>query len=107
MKPPSNEFVMGCMDELVRIIGTRTEDRIKWGTNFENDVFMIRRYCGGWCEKEFGCRFCYDGEPVFLHKPTGTKAYRFVYREPPKMFRIEFPEDCPVSWYEIFLQCLK
>jgi hypothetical protein len=50
-----------------------------YGANFENDVFMIHRYC--WCEKE-DCPWCEGEEPNFRYKPTGATIswYKYIGR---------------------------
>jgi len=49
----------------------------KYGTEYENDIFMMHPYC--WCEKE-SCPWC-GGEdrPNFIYKPTGLKIWWYKY----------------------------
>jgi len=51
----------------------------KYGIDYENDVFMMHRYC--WCEKE-DCPWCYMGAPNFEHKRTGFELtwYKYIGR---------------------------
>jgi hypothetical protein len=50
-----------------------------YGANFENDVFMMHRYC--WCESE-DCAWCEGEAPNFRHKASGFEAswYKYVGR---------------------------
>lgn len=74
-----------CINEMLRKIALlacknpQSEWADKYGTDFENDTFMMHRYC--WCEKE-GCSWC-DGEsPNFLYKKTGFSVawYKYIGR---------------------------
>jgi len=52
----------------------------KYGTNFENDIFMIHRYC--WCEKD-DCPWCGEEEREnFWYKPKDFKLswYKYIGR---------------------------
>lgn len=51
----------------------------KYGINYENDVFMMHRYC--WCEKE-DCPWCYHGAPNFVHHASGLEVnwYKYIGR---------------------------
>jgi len=51
----------------------------KYGTDYENDTFMMHRYC--WCERE-ECPWCFGSAPNFLHKPSGFKVkwYKYIGR---------------------------
>ena len=66
-----------------------------YGENFENDVFMMHRYC--WCERE-DCKWCNGDAPNFLHKPTGSTVtwYKYIGRG------MEFGE---ADWSTIFKEC--
>ena len=49
----------------------------KYGTDFENDVFIMRRYC--WCEKD-DCKWCNEEyAPNFLYKPSGFSVHWYKY----------------------------
>ena len=49
----------------------------KYGTLFENDVFMMHPFC--WCEQD-DCPWCGAiGEPNFLYKPTGFMVWWYKY----------------------------
>lgn len=52
----------------------------KYGTDFENDAFMMHPYC--WCEKD-SCLWCNGDEPNFRHKATGFEVhwYKYIGRE--------------------------
>lgn len=75
------------LDVLLRDLAEKasTEDgewSEKYGTNIENDVFMMHRFC--WCESD-DCPWCWDEEkygrqqPNFHHKPTGFKVWWYKY----------------------------
>jgi hypothetical protein len=51
----------------------------KYGTDHENDVFMMHHFC--WCERE-DCGWCEGDKPNFLFKPTGfsVKWYKYIGR---------------------------
>lgn len=73
------------LDSLLRQIATKysttpTEWTEKYGTDFENDIFMMNRFC--WCEKE-DCKWCgSENAPNFLHKKTGFEVrwYKYIGR---------------------------
>jgi hypothetical protein len=86
-----------------------------YGANFENDVFMIHRYC--WCERE-ECPWCagdagplsnhshYFSEgnttaPNFLHKPSRSKVWWYKYIG--RGMEIELKE----KWARIMADCVK
>lgn len=52
----SDDFI----DTAMRVIGVGFGDEDEWaskyGTNYENDVFMMQRFC--WCEREGECPWC-------------------------------------------------
>ena len=52
----------------------------KYGIDFENDEFMMHRYC--WCEKK-DCNWCNGKAPNFKHKATGfeVKWYKYIGRD--------------------------
>ena len=70
--------------ELTHQICLKTEDdgtgglggRFGYGSNYENNVFMMHRFC--WCESE-DCLWCGEGEPNFLFKPTGAMIHWYKY----------------------------
>jgi hypothetical protein len=51
----------------------------KYGTEFENDEFMMHRFC--WCDED-DCGWCEGNKPNFLHKKTGfeVKWYKYIGR---------------------------
>jgi hypothetical protein len=85
--------------EIIRMIAEAIEGRInknsggdtdfyevrKYGTQYENDTFMMHPYC--WCDKE-DCPWC-EGEeweedspeagPNFHYKPLGFKVWWYKY----------------------------
>jgi len=84
----------GCDDALgdfieagMRIIGVaatpsaKAEWANKYGTNFENDVFMMHRFC--WCGED-ACAWCggNEPEPNFRHKELGlaVRWYKYIGR---------------------------
>lgn len=74
----------------------------KYGINFENDVFMMHRYC--WCEEE-SCQWCDGDAPNFLHKKSGfcLNWYKYIGRGMTVNKKIsgrelkEIVQDCLVS----------
>lgn len=86
------DLIEGFIESAMRLIAARAEQTPasvgvspgnswadKYGTDFENDIFMMHRYC--WCERE-ECQWCYGGEPNFLHKDTGFSVswYKYIGR---------------------------
>ena len=70
---------------LRKIATTICDDKGEWaekyGTDFENDVFMMHRFC--WCDQD-GCAWCGsveepNGAPNFHYKPTGFKVWWYKY----------------------------
>jgi hypothetical protein len=51
----------------------------KYGTKFENDIFMMHPYC--WCERE-ECQWCNGDMPNFHYKPLDFKVtwYKYIGR---------------------------
>lgn len=51
-----------------------------YGADYENDVFMMKRFC--WCDEE-DCKWCGGDYPNFIYKPTNTKIwwYKFIGRD--------------------------
>lgn len=47
-----------------------------YGVNYEDDLFMIHRYC--WCEQD-ECPWCAGEAPNFLHKPSGLKIHWYKW----------------------------
>jgi hypothetical protein len=52
----------------------------KYGTNYEDEIIAIHRYC--WCEGD-SCPWCASDAPNFLHKPSGftVRWYKYIGRE--------------------------
>lgn len=52
----------------------------KYGTDFENDTFMMHRFC--WCDDD-DCQWCMGDEPNFRYKPSGFEViwYKFIGRD--------------------------
>jgi hypothetical protein len=71
------------LDTALRVIGVAFGDPAEWaskyGTDFENDVFMMHRYC--WCESD-DCQWCGGGAANFWFKPTGFRVrwYKYIGR---------------------------
>lgn len=90
--------------ELTRNVCLKTDDsgsgglggRYGYGSNYENDVFMLHRYC--WCERE-DCLWCNGEEPNFRFKPTGAEIawYKYIGRDQ------QLTGKLPNDWLE---QCL-
>jgi hypothetical protein len=99
----SDDLVSELLRDLTRRIVQRTGDetgyglggRFGYGENYENDVFMMHRYC--WCERA-DCPWCLSCDctwsgpecadcknddrkpaPNFLHKPSGAMAHWYKY----------------------------
>ena len=77
----------------------------KYGTDYENDVFMMHHFC--WCGKEDGsCLWCIHGDhPDFdrlLRERFGTEDYQKHsarhYYDPPNFWYK--PTDFRLSWYK-------
>ena len=78
-----------------------------YGVDFENDIFMMHRFC--WCEKK-DCGWCsYDDEnnhpknPNFLYKPTNTKIwwYKWIGRSQEQSGKL------PKDWLKICKKSVK
>lgn len=61
-----------------------------YGTNFENDVFMMHRFC--WCDKE-DCKWCEHEEPNFIYKPSGAKIWWYKWIGRSQEQKGELPKD--------------
>ena len=69
----------------IRLIGVaaaqdaKAEWANKYGTDFENDTFMMHRFC--WCEQD-DCAWCCGNEPNFRHKGLGLEVrwYKYIGR---------------------------
>lgn len=68
-----------------------------YGENFENDTFMMHRYC--WCDHE-DCGWCSGDNPNFLHKPTGTAIFWY------KWIGRDNVVDLRGDWPAIIAECL-
>lgn len=69
------------LEELLRDIATAFghdgEWAEKYGTDVDNEVFSMHRYC--WCESE-ACPWCReDRAPNFHFKPSGLKVWWYKY----------------------------
>lgn len=97
------------IDTALRLIGVAFGSDDEWpskyGTDFENDVFLMKQFC--WCEKEDGsCLWCMHGDhPDFdrlLNERFGTKDYREFekrhYYDPPNFWFK--PSDFRLTWYK-------
>lgn len=72
----------------------------KYGFTYENDVFMMHRYC--WCEEE-SCPWCGEtNAPNFLHKKSGFAVnwYKYIGRS------MEFRPTSGKELAEILNECL-
>jgi hypothetical protein len=73
------------LDNILRMIAkTHGDEEHEWvskyGTDFENETFMMHRFC--WCDKD-DCPWC-GGEaeqdaPNFWYKPTDFKVWWYKY----------------------------
>lgn len=62
----------------------------KYGTDFENDVFMMHRYC--WCEED-QCGWCNGDNPNFIYKPFNFKVKWYKYIGRSMKSNMTFPPD--------------
>lgn len=85
--------------------GSDDEWASKYGTDYENDVFLMKPYC--WCDKEDGtCLWCIHGDhPQFdelLRARFGTTDYQEYrdrrYYDPPNFWFK--PTDFRLNWYK-------
>ena len=102
----SDDLVSDLLRHITKAIADATGDetgyglggRYGYGENYENDVFMMHRYC--WCERSdcawcLGCECQWNGDfcetcandtreaaPNFLHKPSGVgvRWYKYIGR---------------------------
>lgn len=76
-------------------------DRNDYSTDFENDTFMVHRYC--WCGQET-CPFCNCEKPNFLYKPTGFELSWYKYP-----LRDSYASEEPnlVKFREIIDKCIE
>jgi len=101
---PDDDLVTGWLVKLTSEItkATSKKNRYKisetytYGTDYENDVFMMHRYC--WCERE-DCKWCSRDAPNFLHKKSGASItwYKHIGRG---------MEIDKADWPSIFMECL-
>lgn len=72
----------GLIEAMLRVLAGLVGDKDDWcdkyGANFENDVFSMRRFC--WCERE-DCEWCREEDrgPNFWHKKSGLKVWWYKY----------------------------
>ena len=65
------------LDTFLRLFAKKKDEGAdKYGTDFENETFMMHRFC--WCEKD-DCPWCSDGAPNFLYKPLGFKVWWYKH----------------------------
>lgn len=73
------------IDSMLRAVGEKySEDKDaewagKYGTNYENELFAMCKFC--WCEKE-DCKVCNGELPNFHYKPLDFKLswYKYIGR---------------------------
>jgi hypothetical protein len=101
--------VASSIEAAVRVVGLAFgelgDSTEKYGCDYENDIFMIHRYC--WCEKnDDSCLWCMHGDhPDFdrlLNLKFGTIDYqkyrcRHYYDPPNFWFK---PTDFRLTWYK-------
>lgn len=102
----ASDDVLGIALRVIGIgFGNEDEWPSKYGTNVENDVFMMHRCC--WCEKEDGsCLWCMRGNhPDFdtlLGEKFGSADYQRHrdrrYFDPPNFWYK--PSDFRLTWYK-------
>lgn len=93
--------------ELTRQICLKTDDdgsgglggEYGYGCNFENDVFLMNRYC--WCEQD-GCKVCNGEVPNFLYKPTNASVswYKYIGRDN------DVDGELPNDWFKTCIESL-
>lgn len=74
------------LEETLRLIAKHHEQPGQWadkyGTQVDNEIFMMHPYC--WCERE-DCPWCRDEDehgkaaPNFHHKKTGLRVWWYKY----------------------------
>lgn len=66
-----------------------------YGENFENNVFMMHRFC--WCDEDY-CQWCNGDAPNFLHKKSGATInwYKWIGRD---------MNVSKADWSSIFQEC--
>jgi hypothetical protein len=71
-----------------------------YGVNFENDTFMMHRFC--WCDEDT-CEWCNGDAPNFWHKPSGLKIkwYKWIGRS------MEYNNHPGKGWSKIFQSCIE
>lgn len=77
---PDDEFLDMCMRNIALALDPKDAHwSTKYGADYENDVFMMHRFC--WCEKE-SCPWCGADAPNFLHKKSGFGVtwYKYIGR---------------------------
>jgi len=84
----SEDSISESLRELTRQICLKTDDdgsgglggEYGYGCNFENNIFMMHRYC--WCERD-DCPWCTEESPNFLFKSTGAEIiwYKYIGRD--------------------------
>lgn len=78
---PDTDVLSGLIVASLRVIAKAcgdNEDYLKYGADFENDVFRMHPFC--WCEKE-DCIYCKDEDPApnFHHKESGLSVWWYKY----------------------------
>ena len=71
---------VGFEEELERLFNSydpkRDNSWREYGSDFENETFMVHRYC--WCEED-DCPWCNAEKPNFLYKPLGFEIMWYKY----------------------------
>ena len=77
---PEKDYLI---DSIIRAIAEEFSSKEQWaskyGTDVENNVFMMHGYC--WCESE-DCGWCNGTKPNFHYKPLDYKVtwYKYIGR---------------------------
>lgn len=99
----SKDAVSEMLRELTKRITEVTGEQSGWGLggehgygeDFENEVFMMHRYC--WCDLD-NCPWCEGRAPNFRHLTSGAEIswYKYIGRG---------MEVDKADWYRIFSEC--
>lgn len=100
---PDKDYLL---DSLIRAIAEYHSEEGEWadkyGTNVDNCVFSLHRYC--WCEAE-ACKWCGDEHaPNFHYKPLDFKVWWYKYIGRDMQYNMELTA---MQCADMFTECLK
>lgn len=99
---PDDDYLL---DAVMRTIAKNWASKEEWaekyGTNIDNDIFMMHKFC--WCESP-SCSWCNDNAPNFFYKSTRFEVrwYKYIGRDMTTNRKISDTECA-----DMLVRCLK